>query len=212
MATITDDIRKTATDTGYAVVGITDLAVQRVRTAQAKAVHARESFHADAARAKVEAELKRAQSTVVTLPGTAVSSALEAAGKVEEGLDGLTSRGRTVVTRIRRQKATQDLVQQGRTTLSRSKAAVTTVRRGAGDTQSAAKATATTARREATEARAAARTSTAGTKSAAKRTATTTRKRAAASRTATRSAATSARKSAAAAAKATAAAASKIGD
>ena len=44
---ITDDIRKTATDTGYAVVGLTDLAVERVRTAQARAEARREAVRAE---------------------------------------------------------------------------------------------------------------------------------------------------------------------
>lgn len=220
MATITEDIRRTATDTGYAVVGITDLAVEQVRTARTKALQVRdgviEGFAPRPALAKVESGVRKAQVTALQLPGTAVGGALEAASKVEEGIDELTERGRSLVTRIRHQRATQDLVRQGRTTLSRSKAAVTTSRRGTAATRSSVKATTTTARRQAEEgtkqSAAAARTSAARTQTAAKRTATTTRKRAAATRTANKSAATSARKSAAAATKATKAAASKVGD
>jgi heparin binding hemagglutinin HbhA len=209
---VTTELRKTATDTGYAVVGITDLAVERVREAQTRAAAVR----AEIERVRVDAELKKLQGRVQTLPATALSAGVEAAGKAEQAFDELAERGRTLVTRISNQKATKDLLTQGRTTISRGKAAVTTVRRGAGDTRTAAKATVTTAEREASETAAAVRTTTRtktqGTKSAAKRTTTTARKRAASSKSAGKAAVTTAKKTAQTAAKATEAAAEKVGD
>ncbi|GAB2694684.1 hypothetical protein [Thalassiella azotivora] len=209
---VTTELRKTATDTGYAVVGITDLAVEQIREAQARAAAVR----AEIERVRVEAELKKLQGRVQTLPASAVSAGVEAAGKAEQAFDGLAERGRTLVSRIANQKSTKDLLAQSRSTISRGKAAVTTVRRGAADTRTAAKATATTAEREVAETASAVRTTTRtrtqGTKSAAKRTSTTARKRAASSKSATKAAVTTAKKTAETAAKATEAAAEKVGD
>lgn len=195
---ITAEIKKTATGTGYAVVGVTDLAVEQVRNVRS------------------ELQRKNVQTRVQQAPTVAVTRGLEAAGRVEETYDDLAARGKKLVERIRRQRATQDLVQQGKTTLSRTKAAVTTVRRGAGDTRTAARATATTAQREAdataTATKRSVRKNTAGTKSAAKRTTTTARKRTSSAKSATRAATTTAKKTAGTATRATGAAASKVGD
>lgn len=210
--TVATDLKKTATDTGYAVVGLTDLAVERVRGAQARAVEVRTELE----KVQLEGELKRLQTKVQQLPTAAVSVGVEAATKAEETFGELAARGKTLVERISSQRATQDLLKQGKLTISRGKAAVTTIRRGADDTNSAAKATVTTAEREASETAKAVKTTTRkgtqGTKSTAKRTATTARKRAAASKSATKSAATAAQKTADAAVKATDAAADKVGN
>lgn len=204
MTTLTDDLKKTAVDTGYVVVGITDLAVERVRATQAKAAEVRKDFDAEKIQASLQQGAKQLPTAAKNLPTTAVSKGLEAAGKVEESFDDLAARGKSLVERIRKQKATQDLVQQGRTTLSRTKAAVTTVRRGTKESTTAAKATVTTATREAQKA-------TTATKTPAKRTATTARTRADASKTAVKGAATTARKTAATAGKAASDAADKVG-
>ncbi|HZI98885.1 MAG TPA: hypothetical protein VFD41_15295 [Actinomycetales bacterium] len=197
---ITAEFKKTATDTGYAVVGVTDLAVQQLRHAQARAAQARTELE----QGKFDAEVKRLQARLQHAPTVAMTAGLEAAGKAEETYGDLSARGKKLVERIRKQKATQDLVEQGKATLTRTKAAVTTVRRGAGETQSAAKATATTAQREAGK-------SATRTKPAAKRTTTTARKRAASSKTAAKGATTTARKTASTAAKATQTGSTKVG-
>src|SRR6185312_2747262 len=121
------------------------------------------------------------QDAAKQVPTQALSKSIELAGKAEEVYGDLATRGEQLVTRIRRQKATQDLLAQGKVTLSRGKAAVTTARKAAGDTRTAAKATFTTAKREGGEVVAETQTTlatgTAGTKKSAKRTATTARKR-----------------------------------
>lgn len=216
MATLTEDLKKTAVDAGYVVVGITDLAVERARGAQAQLAQVRSDVRTELAAERIQARVRTLPEQARTLPTVAVSRGLEAAGKVEEGFDDLAGRGKKLVGRIRQQKATQDLVRQGRTTLSRTKAAVTTVRRGAKDTEVAAKGTVTSARNDATTTLEAARTSATkatakSTRPAAKRTATTARKRATASKTATKGAGTSARKTAAKAVQAASAAADKVG-
>lgn len=216
MSTLTEDLKKTAVDAGYVVVGITDLAVERARGAQAQLVQVRDEVRTELAADKIQARVKAVPAQAKTLPTAAVSRGLEAAGKVEEGFDDLAGRGKSLVERIRKQRATQDLVQQGRTTLTRTKAAVTTVRRGAKDTEVAAKGAVTSARKDAaTSVDAASKTAKKATAKrttpATKRTATTAKKRTAASKTATKGATTSARKTATQAVKAASAAADKVG-
>ncbi len=198
--TIVNDLRRSVTDTTavYAVVGVTDLAVEKVRAA------------------RLELDPKHLSARAQRVPTVAVTLTLEAAGRAEEAYDDLAVRGKKLVERIRKQRATQDLLAQGKVTISRGKAAVTTVRRGGADTRTAAKSTVTVAKREganvAADTRASVQKRTTGTKSAAKRTATTATTRTARAKSTTKAATTSARKAAAAAAKATEVAAAKIGD
>lgn len=204
---ITTDIRKTVTDTTpvYAVVGATDLVVEKVREARVRA-----------AQIDAEAEVARLQQRATELPTVAVTKALEVAGKAEQAYDDLAVRGKKLVDRIKKQKATQDLIAQGKVTISRGKAAVTTARKVVDDTLPVAKSTVTIAKREgadvASSTRRNAAKKTTGTKAAAKRTATTAKKRTATAKSTTKAAATSATKTATKAAEATAAAAEKVGD
>jgi hypothetical protein len=218
--TVATDLKKTAAETGYAVVGLTDLAVERMRTAQQRAA----ALRVELERVEPAEELKKIQARVQQLPTTAVSAGVEAATKAEATFGELAGRGKVLVERLREQRSTKELVEQGKQTISRGKAAVTTIRRGATDTRSAAKATATTAEREvaevaaetakdvATEVKTSTRKRTQGTKTAAKRTATTARKRATAAKSATKAAVTEAKETAAAATEAVDAAAEKVGD
>jgi hypothetical protein len=185
--TITTEIKKTATEYGYAVVGITDVAVERVRRAQAKAQARVIDVRTELERVDLDAELKKLQAKVQHVPTAAVTLGLEVAGKAEETYGELAGRGKTLVARIKRQRATTELVRQGEVTVSRTKAAVTTVRRGADETGSTAAASIAT-------------------------TASTARKRAATSKRATKATVTSAKRTASGAAKATKAAADKVGN
>jgi heparin binding hemagglutinin HbhA len=215
-----DDLRETASTPVYAVVGITDLAVETARRAQARAAEARAQV-----RAQVRADLDpnalqvralQLQAQAQRVPLAAVSRGMETAARAEERYDELAQRGRSLVERVRRQRATQELIAQGKVTLSRGKAAVTTVRRVVDDTVPAVRDTARTARHDAAEVaedtRARAQTRTRTTRAAAKRTTDTATRRARTAKSTTRSAATSARKTATKAAKAGAAAADKVGD
>lgn len=198
--TLVNDLRKSVTDTTpvYAVVGATDLAVAKVRAARR------------------EFDPKQLSARAQRVPTVAATLTLEAAGRAEEAYDGLADRGRQLVERIRAQRATQDLLAQGKVTLARGRAALTAVRRGSASTRTAAKSTVTVAKREGRDVAADTRTSvrkrTTGAKSAAKRTATTATTRAASAKTATKAATTSARKTVTAAPKAAEAAASTVGD
>ncbi len=210
--TLVTEIRKSVTDRTpvLALVGATDLVVEKVRDAQAQAAQVRVDL------SHLDLDVKSLQDKAQHVPVAALSKTIELAGKAEEAYGDLATRGEKLVERIKRQKATQDLLAQGKVTLSRGKAAVTTVRKAAVDTRTAAKATVTTAKHEGADVVADTQRSvtkrTTGTKSAAKRTQTTARRRTATAKSTTKAAATGARKTAAAAAKATEAAASKVGD
>jgi hypothetical protein len=212
--TLVHEIRRSVTDTTpvYAVVGAADLAVEAVRGARARVEH----VGALAGQARADLAPRQLTAAAARVPTVAVTLTLEAAGRAEETYDQLADRGRRLVERIRKQRATQDLLAQGKTAVSRGKAAATTVRHAATDTRTAAKSTLTVAEREAadvaTDVRTSVRTRTEGTKRAAKRTATTATTRAARAKSTTKAATTSARKTAAAAAKAANAAATKVGD
>jgi len=223
------DIRKTVTDTTpvLAAVGLTDLAVEKVRDARTKAVTRRADFDGAALQAKAQKRVTEVVEQGKDLPALALNRGLELAGKAQEQYETAAARGDRLVKRVRNQKSTKDLLAQAEATFSLGKGAVTTVRKSATDIQRSAKATLTTGRKEAAvaadtvtgsvvaeaaEAGTAVKQSAARTRTAAKRTATTTKKSAGASRTAAKRTATSARKTAAAAEKATAAGAQKVGD
>ena len=210
--TLANDIRKTVTDPTpvRVLVGATDLVVEKLRGAAGQARQARTDL------GRIEIDVKALPAKAQQVPVLAVSKTIDLVGKAEEAYGDLAARGDKLVERIARQKATQDLLSQGKVTLSRGKAAVTTVRKAAGDTRTAAKATLTIAKRESGEVVADTQKSvakrTTGTKSATKRTATTARQRTATAKSTAKGATTSARKTAAAAVKATEAAAEKVGD
>jgi hypothetical protein len=178
----TTDLKKTLGDTRpfYAVAGVVDLTVEQLR---AVPTYAR-SIKVE--RGDVEQAVAELRSETRALPTRATTAALEAVERAEDTYGDLVRRGRSVVGRIRRQQASQDLEASAPNTVSRTKAATTTARRSATNTG-------TTAKR------------------ATGRTATTARKNAASTRTATKGAATSARKTAKAAGRAVEDGAAKVG-
>jgi hypothetical protein len=223
------DIRKTVTDATpvLAAVGLTDLAVEKVRNARAKATGVRIDIDPAVLQSKAQARVAEVTEQAQELPALALNRSLELASKAQESYESFAVRGEQLVKRVRTQKSTKDLIAQAEATLSLGKGAVTTVRRSATDIQRSAKATLTTGRKEAavaadavadsvtaeaTEAATAVKQSAARTRTAAKRTTTTAKKSAAASKRATKGAATSAKKTAAATTKATESAADKVGD
>jgi heparin binding hemagglutinin HbhA len=223
------DIRKTVTDATpvLAAVGLTDLAVEKVRQARAKASEVRVEIDPASLQVKAQARVAEVTEQAQELPALALNRGLELAAKAQESYEGFAVRGEKLVKRVSTQKSTKDLIAQAEATFALGKGAVTTVRRSATDIQRSAKATLTTGRKqaavaadaiaesvteEAAETTATVKKSTARTRSAAKRTTTTAKKSAAASKSAAKGAATSATKTAAAATKAAEAAAEKVGD
>ena len=225
--TFTTDLKKTVTDATpvYAVVGVTDLAAEKLRAARTQASAAGKTI--------TSVDTKAVQKQVQDAPAVVLERGLELAGKAQQQYDAFAARGEELVKRIRTQKSTQDLVAQAEQTVALGKGAVTTVRKAVADTQASAKATITTGRhqavrvagvvtdvvgREIKDADAASdviadviQDAGAKTASAAKRTRTTARKGAKATTTRTKAASTSARKTAPRARKATTAAADKVG-
>lgn len=194
------EIRKSVTDTTplLAVVGATDLAVERVR-----------DFDATALQAKVHTAVQQA-------PSQAVAAVLEATGRVESEYEALAARGKSVVERVRAQRTAQELLDQGKATLSRTKAAVTTGRRSLDETFAAARGTVTVARKQVVgtviDTTEAVEAGTKATRAAAKKTTATARKRAASTRAAAKGAVTSASKTAGKAVEAAEDAAEILGD
>ncbi|KRE54734.1 hypothetical protein [Phycicoccus sp. Soil748] len=231
------DIRKNVIDTTpvFAAVGLTDLAVEKVREARTRAAARTEALRAELAADLDPAALQtRAQTRVLgvaeqaqELPALALNRSLVLAGKAQESYESVAARGEQLVKRVRTQKATQDLIAQAGTTVALGKGAVTTVRKSATDIQRSAKATLTTGRKEAAtvadvvagsvavetaEVATAAKESAKRTRTAAKRTSTTTKKSATATKSATKRATTGAKKTASTAKKASTTAAAKVGD
>ena len=193
----------------YAVVGATDLAVERVRAAARGAGQAQ----VEAQRALSGFDPKTAAQEV---PTRAVSVALTVASKAEAQYEELAKRGKTLYERVRTQPSTQDLLNQAGNTLSRTKGAVTTARKAADDTATAVRGTLTVGRREASSAvgttSTAAESATSNTRRAAKKTTTRARKNASATKSAAKGARTSATKTASKATSAAKEAADKVGE
>jgi|KBSSwiStaDraftv2_1062776.scaffolds.fasta_scaffold505276_3 hypothetical protein len=165
----------------YVVAGAGDLAVKTFRDGTDKLSGLRiERKDIESGFASLQTETKALPAKAQTV---AVTLAADVAGKVGTGYDELIVRGRSVVTRIRLQKSTQELQRQASTTVRRSKALVTTAKGAATDTKTSAKGTATVAK-----------------------------KRAATTKKAAKSTATAARKTTTSARKATAAGAAKVGN
>ncbi len=227
MATVAA-IRKTVTDTTpvFAAVGLTDIAVEKVRDARVKAAAVRIDLDPSTLQTRAQARLTEVAEQAQELPALALNRTLVLAGKAQESYELAAARGEKLVKRVRTQKSTKDLVTQAEATLALGKGAVTTVRKSATDIQRSAKATLTTGRKEAavaadaiadsvvdeaTQATTAVRQSATRTRTAAKRTTTTTKNAAAKGKSATKGATTSAKKTATATKKASTAAATKVG-
>jgi heparin binding hemagglutinin HbhA len=158
----------------YALVGATDLAVESFRNALADAARRQAEFQAQfehlqteliKRRAEVRTELvkrraevqkllgepKRLQAELEQVPGLVFGHTMEAAVKAETYYEELAARGKTLVERLCTQKTTQDLVESGKATLNRTKAAVTTARQTAGDVATSAREVLTAGRHETTQ-------------------------------------------------------------
>ncbi len=230
MALVTD-LKKTVTDATpvFAAVGVTDLAVEKVRDARAQALAARKTVTAVDPKGlgqELTVQAEKAAKQVQDLPAHLLNRSLEIAGKAQEQYGAFAARGEKLVDRIRTQKATTDLLGQVDQTVAVSKGAVTTVRKAVASTQQSARATFTTGRKEAAKTAdtvratlekdvdatsAQVKDSAKRTRTAAKRTSTTARKGAAASTSRAKASTTTARKTATRARKATAAGAEKVG-
>jgi len=226
MATRTESRLHVSPTPLFAVVGATDLAVERVRAAAAgaSAVQSQVQSQFEARVSAVQADVeklvndfdpKAIRSQAQEVPNKAAARALEVASKAEARYEDLAKRGKELVDRVRSQASTQDLVNQAGNTLSRGKAAVTVARKAADETASAILGTLNVGKREATgvvgEAGTNVQAAANATRAAAKKATTTARKGAASTRSAVKGAETSANKTASSASAAAKAAAKKVG-
>ncbi|MEO3936660.1 hypothetical protein V3N99_07845 [Dermatophilaceae bacterium Soc4.6] len=227
---LTTDLKKTATGTGEALVGIVDLAVEKVRDASGQVVATRRALTNIDPKGLQKELVKQVQEA----PSLAIRTGKELIGKVhsdvESTVGALEARGDSLLTRLRTQRATKDLVKQVDSTIAVGRGAVTTARHAVDSTTSSAKATFTTARKEATrtadtiaetaetvkadvaEATPKVKAAVKRTRTAAKRTTTTARKGAERTTSRAKATRTTAKKATAAAVVATEDAAEKIGD
>jgi hypothetical protein len=216
------EIRKNVSESTplLAVVGATDYAVERVRAAAKDASALQGEFGKrvqalEKVPALVEERVKIVEDrvrhidpkAVQAVPALAVARALEAAGRVEQSYEKFAVRGKELLGRVARQQATQDLIEQGKVALSRSRAAVTTARKAVDETVDAALSAVNIGRHEAAGAVGDVAESVAATEKvveerakttqvAAKRVVTTARKRAVGTRAAAKGAVTTVRKTA----------------
>lgn len=231
MAFVTD-LRRTVTDATpvMAAVGITDLAVEKVREARAQALATRRSLAAidpKGVQHELAAQAEKSVQQARETPAHLLNRGLELAGKAQEQYGDLATRGEQLVQRIRTQRSTQELIAQVDQTVATGKGAITTARKAVASTQSSARATFTTGRTEAAKtvdaivetARDDVRTiapvaevSAKRTRTAARKTATTARKGAVSTSSRAKATTTTAKKAPARARRATAATASKVGD
>lgn len=160
MALRTTDITKTVTESKpfHVVAGAGDLAVEKLREAQTRLgtfkvepAEIRERLQSGAvvAREGVQDLPAQAQTLASTAAARAVGVYGEVATKATEAYDELAKRGKSVVGRVRRQKATQDLKSDAQKTATRVKATRTTAKKSAESTKRSAKATTTSATRTA---------------------------------------------------------------
>ncbi len=148
----------------YAVVGVGDLAVAKLRNARS------------------ELNMQSVPTMAQGLLGDAIASAVSTYGD-------LAGRGESLMTRVRRQQATSDLQEQAKSTVSRAKATTTTAKKQAGVTKESVAATTSTARKSAAAATSTAKKSASRTRSSAKATTTSASKTASATKKATGAAA-----------------------
>jgi len=155
---ITAEIRRTVGDARaaltdpkplHAVAGAGDLFVERVRTTAAAQQRALQSvrFHPSALPARMSATVDGVRGAITRLPEQAQGVVVDSAARATRTYDGLARRGATLVGRIRRQAASQELGGQIQSTVRSAKTTTTTARKAGAATSSRAKATATSARK-----------------------------------------------------------------
>lgn len=161
-----EDLKRVADDARMqvmAVVGATDLAVEKVRDAQERLVEAAKAIDAK----DLPKEFKKIQDNLESLqkdladvvsrrikdvqggPADAIGHGIELASKAHATVEELAERGEDVIARIRNQKPTKELKSSVKSTVKASKSAVTSAKKAAIDTEKAAVKTLKTAGKEA---------------------------------------------------------------
>ena len=151
----------------YAIAGAGDLAVEKFRAVSDDVTTRFANLDQKALQSTLQTELTKRQAelskrlevlaanaktvpaTLRELPSVAQAGLTTVLGQAEETYADLAARGEEIVTRIRSQKATEDLVAQAKTTVSKAKATRTTAKKTADTASRNVKATATSARKTA---------------------------------------------------------------
>jgi hypothetical protein len=135
-------------------VGVTDLAVERIRDYAAgaqkrltAAQHSVSTFDPKSGRAAFEKRVADLQAGAVAVPARLQDTLGLGVTTASAAYDDLVKRGQTLVGRIRRQASTQEAVAAAESTVARAKATKTTAKKAAASTRRSAKATRTTAKK-----------------------------------------------------------------
>ncbi|HEX2174828.1 MAG TPA: hypothetical protein VHG70_02865 [Nocardioidaceae bacterium] len=188
----------------YAVIGVGDLAVEKLRDLSSDVQARSQKISLDPKQLQVELEnvakhrAEDARERADKAQQRAEDVLNEVVAQATTTYDSLAGRGKNLVQRIRRQQSTQAAKQSASTAKSQAKGATTTAKKGASSTSS-------TAKRSASDTASTAKQGASRTSSSAKKNTSATQSRA-------KGASTSARKSAESAGTATAQAAQKVGD
>ncbi|MGH3368087.1 MAG: hypothetical protein ACRDOY_12895 [Nocardioidaceae bacterium] len=139
----------------YAVIGVGDLVVEKIRAASTdvQARSAKYSFEPKKLQADIEAAAKHRVEDLQAAGPKAQAVVNDAFAQAVTTYDGLAGRGKNLVARIRHQEATQQAATSAQQTKTQAKATSTTASRGAAQTKSRAKATTTSAKKTASAAK-----------------------------------------------------------
>lgn len=223
-----DTLKTEAVRPLYVVAGATDLAVEIARgyvgEAQVKVTDAQKQaskrvqsgdFEPKALQSKavelVNARVDELTKEAKSFPGRVEAYVSATVTDLNETYAELAIRGEKLVTKLRKQQASQDLKAAAKTTTAKAKATRTTAKKGASATRTSAKATATSVQNAAASTMASAEKAAAPAKSRAKATGTTATKGASATRSNAKATGTAAKKTAQKSAQAVSDGASKIG-
>lgn len=214
MATTKFDLRTEAIKPVFAYVGVTDLAVEKVRVAVAdvsKRVAVVQKTDAKKIRAAIEARVNELQGEALAYPAKVQSLVDGNVTAATTAYSDLIKRGESLVGRIRRQQSTKATVKAADTTVAKAKTTVTQAKEAAEASVDAADRTAATKVAPQAKSKPAAR------KASAKKSAATTARKKATKKTATaqssaKATATAAKSTATNAVQAVADAAEKVGD
>lgn len=91
-----DEVRKLAVNSGYAAVGLTDIAVSRVAQTRDRVVAAREDLQSRT----VVSEVRKVRDAVAAVPGNVITSGVTLAEVAESRVEALTERGRGAAGRV----------------------------------------------------------------------------------------------------------------
>lgn len=130
-------VKNIVVDTAYATVGITDTAVEVLKSLPAKAAELREEAPVRVRTLTTDAPKQLTERfQAVTTQGKATVTGLR--GTVETQIDSYASRGREVIGKVQNSAATKRALEQSRVARAQVKAAATSVRKAVGATADAA--------------------------------------------------------------------------